>query len=97
MKEYKLAAWPDLPAAYRRTAFRRVLHEMSQRFVTQQQLQQISGLSRHDLSDFLALMTASDVLLQRGEEESDSWFGALQPMNWLRRPVAAAPTPRRTA
>jgi hypothetical protein len=95
MKEYKLAAWPDLPAVYRRTAFRRVLNEMSQRFVTQQQLQQISGLSRHDLSDFLALLSASDALRQRGDDEPESWFGALQPMSWLRRPAPSAP--RRSA
>ena len=32
MKEYRLLAWPELPAEYRRTAHRRVLSEMSQRF-----------------------------------------------------------------
>jgi hypothetical protein len=90
MKEYKLAAWPDLPATWRRTAFHRLLNEMSQRYVGLQQLQQISGLSRHDVGDFLRVLSAQEVLLQRGEAEPESWFGTLQPMSWLRRPASAA-------
>ena len=34
MKEFKLAAWPDLPSPYHRTAYRRMLSDMSHRFVS---------------------------------------------------------------
>lgn len=86
MKEYKLAAWPDLPASYRRTTYRRVLHEMSQRYVSKPQLMQASGLSKAEVQAFLQRLADRGALLQRGEPEAESsWFGTLQPMNWLRR------------
>lgn len=91
MKEYRLAAWPDLPAAFRRTTFHRLLSQLSQRYMSVPKLQEISGLPRQEVVDFIERLTACDALLQRGEDEPDSWFGALQPMNWLRRPTTALP------
>ena len=38
MKEYKLLAWPDLPAEFRRTGFRRLLTELSQRHMSEAML-----------------------------------------------------------
>ena len=34
MKEHRLAAWPDLGPQHRRTAYRRLLSDMSQRHVS---------------------------------------------------------------
>ena len=86
MKHYKLSAWPDLPAAYRRTAYRRVLHEMSQRFMTLSQLVRTSGLPQLNVSTFLGVLSQHGVLIERGQDEPDSLFGALQTLV-RRRPM----------
>jgi hypothetical protein len=86
MKHYKLSAWPDLPAAYRRTAYRRVLHEMSQRFMTLSQLVRTSGLPQLNVSTFLSVLSQHGVLIERGQDEPDSFFGALQTLV-RRRPL----------
>lgn len=78
MKHYKLSAWPDLPAAYRRTAYRKALHEMSQRFMTLSQLVRTSGLPQLNVSTFLGVLSEHGVLIERGQDEPDSLFGALQ-------------------
>lgn len=86
MKHYKLSAWPDLPAAYQRTAYRRVLHEMSQRFMTLSQLVRTSGLPQLNVSTFLGVLSQHGVLIERGQDEPDSLFGALQTLV-RRRPM----------
>jgi hypothetical protein len=85
MKHYKLLAWPDLPTAFHRTAYRRVLHEMSQRYATIAQLTHGSGLSRHDVRGLLDVLASRELLLVRGEDEPESRFDALNPLNWIRR------------
>ena len=87
MKHYKLSAWPDLPAAYRRTAYRRVLHDMSQRFMTVAQLRQASGLNVQMMSAFLTVLAEHGVLIERGEAEPDSLFGVLQTLVRRRQPT----------
>jgi len=86
MKHYKLSAWPDLPAAYQRTAYRRVLHEMSQRFMTLTQLVRTSGMTQLHVSTFLSVLAQHGVLIERGQDEPDSLFGALQTLV-RRRPL----------
>jgi hypothetical protein len=39
MKEYRLTAWPELAPPFHRTAYRRMLSDMSQRFMTLPQLE----------------------------------------------------------
>ncbi len=90
MRHYKLSAWPELPAAYRRTAYRRLLHEMSQRYVSLGQLSQASGLSRAAVIEFLADLRRRELLIERGEDEpAPSLLGALQALIHRRRQGAA--------
>jgi hypothetical protein len=86
MKHYKLVAWPDLPAHFHRTAYRRMLHRMSQRYVSVTQLMQESGLGRHAVMQFLDTLSERELLTSRElASEPDSLFGQLRPLEWFRR------------
>lgn len=89
MKLYRLTAWPDLPATLQRTAHRRMLHQMSQRFVSVSQLMQESGLPRHDVIQFLDQLAERELLSAQEPVEPDSRFGQLAPVLWLRRTFAS--------
>lgn len=80
MKEYKLSAWPDLPASFHRTTYRRMLSDMSHRFVTVQQLMAGSGASRLEVRLFLQMLAERGLLAEREAEPSSAGFGS-----WLRR------------
>lgn len=81
MKEYKLSAWPDLPASFHRTSFRRMLSDMSHRFVTVQQLMAGSGASRMEVRMLLQMLGERGLLAEReAERNATASFGA-----WLRR------------
>lgn len=91
MKEYRLAAWPDLAAPYHRTAYRRMLSDMSQRYVSADKLAAKSGLGRHEVRQFIEMLEARGLLAQREAAEVDSLFGSLRPLGgWLRRTLATA-------
>ncbi len=84
MKHYKLNAWPELPAPYHRTAYRRMLCDMSHRFVSFQHLVNASGLNRHEVRQFVELLDANGLLIERGQPEPDSIFDSLKPLGaWL--------------
>ena len=87
MKEYRLLAWPELPAEYRRTAHRRVLSEMSQRFVSVPKLVEISGLKKAELRAFIEMLDDRDVVTDRDTAASDSFLDSLRPLGWLRRAI----------
>lgn len=85
MKQYKLAAWPDLPSAFQGMPYRRMLHQMSQRFVSVPQLMHESGLARSAVVRFLRQLGERSLLAHREHGEPDSMFGTRSPMAWLRR------------
>ena len=86
MKEYKLAAWPDLPSAFHRTTYRRMLSDMSHRYMTVQQLMAGSGANRMEVRLFLQMLGERGLLRERDTTMADSLFGALLPFGgWLRR------------
>jgi hypothetical protein len=87
MKEYRLLAWPELPAEYRRTAHRRVLSEMSQRFVSVAKLVEISGLKKAELRAFIEMLDDRDVVTDRDTAAPDSFLDSLRPLGWLRRAI----------
>ena len=87
MKEYRLLAWPELPAEYRRTAHRRVLSEMSQRFVSVARLVEISGLKKAELRAFIEMLDDRDVVTDRDTAAPDSFLDSLRPLGWLRRAI----------
>lgn len=89
MKQYKLCAWPDLPAPFHRTAYRRMLHQMSQRYVSVPQLMRESGLARNAVVQFLKSLAERALLAEREHGAPDSMFAGLSPLAWLRRTFSA--------
>ena len=91
MKEYRLTGWPDLDASHERIAYRRMLSDMSQRHVTLAQLITTSGLARHAVAEFLALLALRGSLVERESGKATSRFGSLRALAWLRRIRAPLP------
>jgi hypothetical protein len=89
MKEFKLAAWPDLPSTFHRTSYRRMLSDMSHRFVTVQQLMSGSGTTRMEVRLFLQMLAERGLLRERDVVgPDDSLFASLRPLGgWLRRAI----------
>ena len=83
MKEFKLTAWPELPAPYQRIAYRRMLSDMSHRFVTAQQLCDSSGATKLEVRVFLQMLAERGLLRERDHEDSPGLLGPLG--GWLRR------------
>ena len=91
MKEYRLAAWPQLRAPFDRIAYRRMLSDLSHRHMTLPQLVECSGTRRRDVRSFLDMLASRQLLVQRDAPVVDSLFGSLRPLGgWLRR--ALTPT-----
>ena len=92
MKEYRLAAWPELTAPFDRTAFRRMLSDMSHRHLSLAQLVDASGIRRQEVRDFIDMLVARGVISQRDSIVPDSLFGSLRPLGgWLRRAMSNSP------
>jgi hypothetical protein len=89
MKEYRLLAWPELPAEYQRTAHRRALSEMSQRFMSLAKLVEVSGLKKGEVRAFVELLDSRAVIAERDTTAPDSFFDSLSPLGWLRRAINA--------
>jgi hypothetical protein len=89
MKEYRLLSWPDLPAEYRRTAHRRVLSDMSLRYLSLTQLADLSGLKKGELKGLLELLDHRGVLDERDCTAPDSFLDSIGRLGWRRRPTAA--------
>lgn len=76
MNEYKLTAWPDLPTEFRKTAFRRMVSELSQRHVTESHLQKCSGLGAQEVSGLLTYLATADMLdVRTAEPEKPKRWG----------------------
>jgi hypothetical protein len=91
MKEYRLAAWPQLRPPFDRIAFRRMLSDMSHRHMTVAQLVECSGIRRHEVRAFIEMLETRGLLVQREAPAVESLFGSLRPFGgWLRRALAAA-------
>jgi hypothetical protein len=83
MKEFKLTAWPELPAPYQRIAYRRMLSDMSHRFVTAQQLCESSGATKLEVRVFLQMLAERGLLREREHEDAPGLFAPLS--GWIRR------------
>jgi len=64
-KEFKLSGWPELPAAYRRTSYRRMLNDLSARYVSLPDLAHSSGASRGEVRGLLRELAGRGVLQER--------------------------------
>jgi hypothetical protein len=90
MKEYRLAAWPQLRPPFDRIAYRRMLSDMSHRHMTLAQLVECSGIRRQEVRVFIEMLDARKLLIEREAAAVDSLFGSLRPLGgWLRRALAA--------
>jgi hypothetical protein len=85
MKQYKLSAWPELTAPYHRTVYRRMLSDMSHRWMSCAALIECSGATKLEVRQFLQALESMGVLTDR-EDDSDSFFDTtIRPMgDWLR-------------
>ncbi|WOB10411.1 hypothetical protein [Piscinibacter gummiphilus] len=91
MKEYRLLAWAELPAPYHRMAYRRMLTDLSHRYMTHAQLVSASGLKRQEVREFLDMLEARDLLIDRELFANDSVFGSLRPLGgWIRKALNAS-------
>ncbi len=92
-KEYRLASWPELSPTHHRTAYRRMLGELSQRYMSLSQLVDSSGLKRLEVQHFVDTLEAAGALTVREMSAITSktpWFNPWRSMGaWFRR----APTP----
>lgn len=88
MQEYRLAGWPELGPAYQRTAYRRMLSDMSLRHVSLAHLVDASGLRRQEVRDFVDMLSARGLVEARHRRVAGSMFGSLKPLGrWLRRAI----------
>jgi len=65
MKQYKLTAWPELSPRFQNTAMRRVVSELTQRFVSARDLARSSGASTRDVEELIARLTKAGILMSR--------------------------------
>lgn len=85
MKEYRLSAWPDLDVTHERMAYRRMLSDMSQRYMRVAELCARSGLSRSAVMTFLDQLAGRGLLLTRDAARLP-WPISLRPLrDWVRR------------
>jgi transcription initiation factor IIE alpha subunit len=92
MKEYRLAAWPQLRSPFDRIAHRRMASDMSNRHMTQAQLVECSGVRRNEVRDFLDMLESDGLLDEREATAPESMFGPLG--GWLRRTLTTSESDR---
>jgi len=83
MKEFKLISWPDLPAEFRRTPFRRLLSDMSQRHLSESLLIKRDGVKPAEVRALLQFLASRQVLDVREAGARQGWRPLLA--GWLRR------------
>ena len=85
MKEYRLLSWPELSSEFQRTAHRRVLSDLSLRYMTAPQLVEVSGLKKGELRVFLEMLDARGLLDERDSSAPDSFLDSIGRLGWFRR------------
>ena len=95
MKEYRLAAWPQLRAPFDRIAHRRMLSDMSHRHMTMAQLGHSSGIRCQEVRAFIEMLGQDGVIVERDAKEPQSLLHGFGPLKgWLRRAWAPQPSER---
>ena len=72
MKQYKLTGWPELSPRFQSTAMRRVVSELSQRFVSTRDLARSSGASPREIEELIAKLSKDEMLMTRDAPQSVS-------------------------
>ena len=70
MKQYKITAWPELSPRFQNTTMRRVVSELSQRFVSVRDVARSSGASARDVEELLARLDKDGMLMTRATPQS---------------------------
>jgi hypothetical protein len=84
MKEYRLASWPQLRQPFDKIAYRRMLTDMSHRHMTLAQLVECSGIRRQQVRQFVEILDARGLIVEREADAADSLFGSLRPLGgWI--------------
>lgn len=97
MKEYRLSAWPDLGPQHQRTAYRRMLSDMSQRHMSVGELCARSGLPKSAVHAFLDGLSTRGLLVARDAPRLH-WPLSLRPLrDWVRRTRLLSPRSARRA
>jgi hypothetical protein len=65
MKQYKLTAWPELPARFQKTTMRRVVSELSQRFVSARDLARSCGAPAREIDELVEHLNREGLLMSR--------------------------------
>jgi hypothetical protein len=87
MKEYKLLSWPDLPAEFRRTGFRRLLSDLSQRHISEASLLKRDGIKPAEVRALLQFLASRKVLdVRESGPRGGKWGPSLG--DWFRRLTA---------
>lgn len=95
MKEYRLTAWPDLSPPFHRIAYRRMVSDMSQRYMTVAQLAESSGLKRLEVQTFVGMLEAKGLVRERECMTPQAQFWSLRPLGgWLRRAISPSQSSR---
>ena len=92
MKEYRLVGWPELGPGHNRIAYRRLLSDMSQRFVSIEDLAGRSGLGRGSVARFVAELESRGLVAQRDARPPIPFRFVLPP--WLQRAMGSLPARR---
>ncbi len=95
MKEYRLAAWPQLRPPFDKTAYRRMLSNMSHRHMTLAQLVECSGVRRQQVRQFVEMLGERGMVAEREASEPDSLFDSLRPLGgWIKRALSPSDADR---
>jgi hypothetical protein len=85
MKEYRLLAWPELPAQFQRTIHRRMLSDLSHRYMTVPALMQSSGANKVEVRAFLETLDDTGLLESQESDERPSIRDRLgQASDWVK-------------
>lgn len=86
MKEYRLRSWPELAAPFTGTAYRRMLSDMSHRYMSMAQLMTSGGVRRQEVRQFLDSLHSRGLLTERELFVSDTLLDSVRPLgDWIRR------------
>ena len=92
MKEFKLSAWPELPAGTQPHRLPPHAERHVASLCRRASADRVQRTARSEVRQFLELLDASGVLQERDRAANDSLFDSLRPLGgWLRRTFAEEP------
>jgi hypothetical protein len=87
MKEYRLTAWTEARAPFNSAPYRRILSDLSHRYLSAQQMATNSGIRRQEIAQFLNTLERRGLLLERELFAQPSEDQPLSPLTALWRKI----------